>query len=278
MAARSPFLNLAFCGSFSTLTTALLIPGQPRVRADAVEVAVLLAAALLSQSQRACSQDKLGDWWAWKPQSRTPTELNRRKSPAIYAKQIGRSVCVCVCVCVRERERESGRSRGSLTTSRGRFLVKDHSRDPAFLARILVEHQEVPCWEGLPLFNLRNLVVTLFLCVLLGSCPPQPPITRRSDSAISVRSLHSESNMSLRSTFSLHEEEEEPVGIWGEMWLPDTAAGDSPVQGIPALQPERALRKETWVWSCSQIGLAFHSPCSAYGTLDCSSSYPLLLL
>ncbi|KAL7979038.1 hypothetical protein Chor_015062 [Crotalus horridus] len=36
------------------------------------------------------------------------------------------------------------------------------------------------------------------------------PITRRSDSAISVRSLHSESNMSLRSTFSLHEEEEEP--------------------------------------------------------------------
>ncbi|KAG8145418.1 hypothetical protein E2320_011955, partial [Naja naja] len=37
-----------------------------------------------------------------------------------------------------------------------------------------------------------------------------PPITRRSDSAISVRSLHSESNMSLRSTFSLHEEEEEP--------------------------------------------------------------------
>ncbi|NWR25535.1 TRAF7 ligase, partial [Emberiza fucata] len=40
----------------------------------------------------------------------------------------------------------------------------------------------------------------------------QPPIStpRRSDSAISVRSLHSESNMSLRSTFSLHEEEEEP--------------------------------------------------------------------
>ncbi|EMP36914.1 E3 ubiquitin-protein ligase TRAF7 [Chelonia mydas] len=39
-----------------------------------------------------------------------------------------------------------------------------------------------------------------------------PPIStpRRSDSAISVRSLHSESNMSLRSTFSLHEEEEEP--------------------------------------------------------------------
>lgn len=44
----------------------------------------------------------------------------------------------------------------------------------------------------------------------------QPPIStpRRSDSAISVRSLHSESNMSLRSTFSLHEEEEETVGIW----------------------------------------------------------------
>uniref|UniRef100_K7FBP0 TNF receptor associated factor 7 n=1 Tax=Pelodiscus sinensis TaxID=13735 RepID=K7FBP0_PELSI len=39
-----------------------------------------------------------------------------------------------------------------------------------------------------------------------------PPIStpRRSDSAISVRSLHSESSMSLRSTFSLHEEEEEP--------------------------------------------------------------------
>ncbi|XP_020862204.1 E3 ubiquitin-protein ligase TRAF7 isoform X7 [Phascolarctos cinereus] len=39
-----------------------------------------------------------------------------------------------------------------------------------------------------------------------------PPINtpRRSDSAISVRSLHSESSMSLRSTFSLHEEEEEP--------------------------------------------------------------------
>ncbi|RXN02116.1 E3 ubiquitin-protein ligase TRAF7 [Acipenser ruthenus] len=38
-----------------------------------------------------------------------------------------------------------------------------------------------------------------------------PPIgtPRRSDSAISVRSLHSDSNMSLRSTFSLHEEEEE---------------------------------------------------------------------
>uniref|UniRef100_A0A4W6EA67 E3 ubiquitin-protein ligase TRAF7 n=1 Tax=Lates calcarifer TaxID=8187 RepID=A0A4W6EA67_LATCA len=38
-----------------------------------------------------------------------------------------------------------------------------------------------------------------------------PPIgtPRRSDSAISVRSLHSESNMSLRSTFSLHEEEED---------------------------------------------------------------------
>lgn len=39
-----------------------------------------------------------------------------------------------------------------------------------------------------------------------------PPIStpRRSDSAISVRSLHSESSMSLRSTFSLPEEEEEP--------------------------------------------------------------------
>ncbi|XP_043567140.1 E3 ubiquitin-protein ligase TRAF7 isoform X3 [Chiloscyllium punctatum] len=38
-----------------------------------------------------------------------------------------------------------------------------------------------------------------------------PPIStpRRSDSAISVRSLHSESSMSLRSTFSLHEEEDE---------------------------------------------------------------------
>uniref|UniRef100_A0A8C4SCT4 TNF receptor-associated factor 7 n=1 Tax=Erpetoichthys calabaricus TaxID=27687 RepID=A0A8C4SCT4_ERPCA len=38
-----------------------------------------------------------------------------------------------------------------------------------------------------------------------------PPIStpRRSDSAISVRSLHSESTMSLRSTFSLHEEEDE---------------------------------------------------------------------
>lgn len=65
-----------------------------------------------------------------------------------------------------------------------------------------------------------------------GSCPPQgsdpvrspltgasasaqPPIStpRRSDSAISVRSLHSESSMSLRSTFSLPEEEEEPVGV-----------------------------------------------------------------
>ncbi|KAG8506388.1 E3 ubiquitin-protein ligase TRAF7 [Galemys pyrenaicus] len=40
-----------------------------------------------------------------------------------------------------------------------------------------------------------------------------PPIStpRRSDSAISVRSLHSESSMSLRSTFSLPEEEEEPA-------------------------------------------------------------------
>lgn len=45
----------------------------------------------------------------------------------------------------------------------------------------------------------------------------QPPINtpRRSDSAISVRSLHSESSMSLRSTFSLPEEEEEPVGVVG---------------------------------------------------------------
>lgn len=45
----------------------------------------------------------------------------------------------------------------------------------------------------------------------------QPPINtpRRSDSAISVRSLHSESSMSLRSTFSLPEEEEEPVGVLG---------------------------------------------------------------
>ncbi|KAK2501307.1 hypothetical protein MC885_018338 [Smutsia gigantea] len=39
-----------------------------------------------------------------------------------------------------------------------------------------------------------------------------PPVStpRRSDSAVSVRSLHSESSMSLRSTFSLPEEEEEP--------------------------------------------------------------------
>ncbi|XP_016297008.1 E3 ubiquitin-protein ligase TRAF7 [Sinocyclocheilus anshuiensis] len=40
-----------------------------------------------------------------------------------------------------------------------------------------------------------------------GMLPISTP--RRSDSAISVRSLHSESNMSLRSTFSLHEEEED---------------------------------------------------------------------
>lgn len=55
----------------------------------------------------------------------------------------------------------------------------------------------------------------LFALTRAALCP-QPPIStpRRSDSAISVRSLHSESNMSLRSTFSLHEEEEEPVGIW----------------------------------------------------------------
>ncbi|KAJ7417146.1 E3 ubiquitin-protein ligase TRAF7 [Willisornis vidua] len=48
-----------------------------------------------------------------------------------------------------------------------------------------------------------------------------PPIStpRRSDSAISVRSLHSESNMSLRSTFSLHEEEEEPREDSGEAFL-----------------------------------------------------------
>lgn len=51
--------------------------------------------------------------------------------------------------------------------------------------------------------------------LLLSSALPQPPIgtPRRSDSAISVRSLHSESNMSLRSTFSLHEEEEDTVNI-----------------------------------------------------------------
>lgn len=49
------------------------------------------------------------------------------------------------------------------------------------------------------------------LCI--ANVPSQPPIgtPRRSDSAISVRSLHSESNMSLRSTFSLHEEEEDTV-------------------------------------------------------------------
>uniref|UniRef100_A0A8C1SAH2 TNF receptor-associated factor 7 n=2 Tax=Cyprinus carpio TaxID=7962 RepID=A0A8C1SAH2_CYPCA len=49
----------------------------------------------------------------------------------------------------------------------------------------------------------------LFRCKL--SLSLQPPIStpRRSDSAISIRSLHSESNMSLRSTFSLHEEEED---------------------------------------------------------------------
>lgn len=48
----------------------------------------------------------------------------------------------------------------------------------------------------------------------------QPPIStpRRSDSAISVRSLHSESSMSLRSTFSLPEEEEEPVGVVATGW------------------------------------------------------------
>lgn len=48
----------------------------------------------------------------------------------------------------------------------------------------------------------------------------QPPIStpRRSDSAISVRSLHSESSMSLRSTFSLPEEEEEPVGVVAIGW------------------------------------------------------------
>uniref|UniRef100_A0A6Q2Z6W7 RING-type domain-containing protein n=1 Tax=Esox lucius TaxID=8010 RepID=A0A6Q2Z6W7_ESOLU len=40
-----------------------------------------------------------------------------------------------------------------------------------------------------------------------GMLPISTP--RRSDSAISVRSLHSESTMSLRSTFSLHEEEED---------------------------------------------------------------------
>lgn len=49
---------------------------------------------------------------------------------------------------------------------------------------------------------------------------PQPPISTplRSDSAISVRSLHSESSMSLRSTFSLPEEEEEPVGMVATGW------------------------------------------------------------
>lgn len=56
----------------------------------------------------------------------------------------------------------------------------------------------------------------LFAITRTGFISLKPPIStpRRSDSAISVRSLHSESNMSLRSTFSLHEEEEEPVGIW----------------------------------------------------------------
>uniref|UniRef100_A0A8C9SS23 TNF receptor-associated factor 7 n=1 Tax=Scleropages formosus TaxID=113540 RepID=A0A8C9SS23_SCLFO len=45
-----------------------------------------------------------------------------------------------------------------------------------------------------------------------------PPIStpRRSDSAISVRSLHSESTMSLRSTFSLHEEEEDTPQVFAE--------------------------------------------------------------
>ncbi len=53
----------------------------------------------------------------------------------------------------------------------------------------------------------------MFRCTL--SLSLQPPIStpRRSDSAISIRSLHSESNMSLRSTFSLHEEEEDAVSF-----------------------------------------------------------------
>uniref|UniRef100_A0A671M1I0 E3 ubiquitin-protein ligase TRAF7 n=1 Tax=Sinocyclocheilus anshuiensis TaxID=1608454 RepID=A0A671M1I0_9TELE len=47
-----------------------------------------------------------------------------------------------------------------------------------------------------------------------GMLPISTP--RRSDSAISVRSLHSESNMSLRSTFSLHEEEEDTPQVFAE--------------------------------------------------------------
>lgn len=64
--------------------------------------------------------------------------------------------------------------------------------------------------------KLLLIISNCALCIHDEHFPPaphQPPIgtPRRSDSAISVRSLHSESNMSLRSTFSLHEEEEDTV-------------------------------------------------------------------
>lgn len=61
-----------------------------------------------------------------------------------------------------------------------------------------------------------NVILTICKILLKSYCFwLQPPIStpRRSDSAISVRSLHSESNMSLRSTFSLHEEEEDTVSV-----------------------------------------------------------------
>ncbi len=57
--------------------------------------------------------------------------------------------------------------------------------------------------------------MTFKKCLDANCLSLQLPIStpRRSDSAISVRSLHSESNMSLRSTFSLHEEEEDTVSV-----------------------------------------------------------------
>ena len=69
-------------------------------------------------------------------------------------------------------------------------------------------------------------------------CAPQPPIStpRRSDSAISVRSLHSESSMSLRSTFSLPEEEEEPVGVSAQQAAP-RGAGRSGLRPPPPHSP-----------------------------------------
>uniref|UniRef100_U3IHI9 TNF receptor associated factor 7 n=1 Tax=Anas platyrhynchos platyrhynchos TaxID=8840 RepID=U3IHI9_ANAPP len=80
---------------------------------------------------------------------------------------------------------------------------------------------------------------------------------RRSDSAISVRSLHSESNMSLRSTFSLHEEEEEPVGI-----------GDC----LEEQREEVHCQKSSLADSCTELEQTDHESSCDYRPVRCPNN------